>query len=143
MVEIPEPFACRISVTEDDCWLWTSYLTRKGYASFKWRGRTYVVHRFIYELFRGPIPAGLTLDHLADRCSSKACCNPDHLEPVTSRENTLRSLDTLAGREAAQTHCKRDHEFTEANTYRAPGNPRRRYCRTCVALRGRCESKVA
>jgi hypothetical protein len=30
-----------------------------------------------------------------------------------------------------KSHCKHGHEFTEANTYRPPGSPNRRYCRTC------------
>jgi hypothetical protein len=33
------------------------------------------------------IPDGLTLDHL---CRNKSCVNPDHLEPVTREENTVR-----------------------------------------------------
>lgn len=139
---IPEPFLVRIAVTDNDCWVWQSSLTRKGYASFKYRGRTHVVHRYVYEALVGPIPDGLTLDHLADRCTSKACCNPAHLEPVTSRENSLRSDHTLAGRQARQTTCGKGHEFTDANTYRAPGNPRRRGCRQCRAETQRTRVRV-
>ena len=36
---------------------------------------------------RGPVPAGMVLDHL---CGVRWCCNPDHLEPVTPAENVRR-----------------------------------------------------
>lgn len=45
-------------------------------------------HRFAYELVKGPIPEGLTLDHL---CNVPLCVNPDHLEPVTLSENIRRA----------------------------------------------------
>lgn len=71
-----------------DCWLWTG-APHLGYGRFS-RGRsgaTYA-HRVAYELLVGPIPDGLTLDHL---CWNTLCVNPDHLEPVTRAENTRRA----------------------------------------------------
>jgi hypothetical protein len=44
-------------------------------------------HRLVYRALRGPIPDGLTLDHL---CRVPACVNPWHLEPVTAAENSRR-----------------------------------------------------
>lgn len=43
----------------------------------------------MYELLVGPIPEGLTIDHL---CRNTMCVNPDHLEPVTHRENLMRGV---------------------------------------------------
>ncbi|WP_443041336.1 HNH endonuclease [Streptomyces sp. B21-108] len=34
------------------------------------------------------MPEGWTIDHL---CQNKACCNPDHLSPVTRSENSRRA----------------------------------------------------
>lgn len=50
-------------------------------------------HKWLYEQLIGPVPKGLELDH---KCRNKLCCNPDHLELVTHRENTARgSLGAL------------------------------------------------
>lgn len=69
------------------CWCWLGRLNRNGYARGRWEGREPVMHRVTYELLIGPIPAGLILDHL---CKVRRCINPEHLEPVTHRVNTLR-----------------------------------------------------
>lgn len=78
-------------VDKSGCWLFTGHKMNGGYGVFydmdtyRYRG----AHRVVYEMHRGPIPAGLQLDHL---CRVPACVNPDHLEPVTGRVNTLRGL---------------------------------------------------
>lgn len=106
---------------DGDCWLWTGPQTWNGYP--KW-GDGSGAHRRIYELLVGPIPVGLDLDHL---CRVRHCVNPEHLEPVTRRENLLRG-DTVPARRAAMTHCAYGHEFTEENTRWYRGM---RYCRAC------------
>jgi hypothetical protein len=64
-----------------------------------------LAHRAAYELHVGPIPAGLTLDHL---CRKPWCCNPDHLDPVTMTVNVLRN-DSPPSRNARKTHCPNGH----------------------------------
>ncbi len=112
----------------DGCWEWTD---RKaggyGYIYTGGQPTNARAHRVAYELLVGPIPDGLVLDHL---CRNPGCVNPEHLEAVTQRENTLRG-EGVTAREARQTHCKRGHEFTDDNTYRRPSNPSWRICRTC------------
>jgi HNH endonuclease len=68
------------------CWLWTGK-TWNGYGKFIVGGRTMAAHRYAYELFSGPIPDGLELDHV---CRVRSCVNPAHLEACTHRENTNR-----------------------------------------------------
>jgi len=114
----------------DDCWLWTAGLTGSGYGAFCWRLDERVVyfpsHRLAYELVKGPIPDGLHLDHL---CRVPACVNPDHLEAVTVRENTLRGVGPSA-RAAVATHCIHGHPFTPDNTWVDPKR-NTRHCREC------------
>jgi len=111
----------------DTCWLWTACKWSNGYASFSQDGRRTLGHRYAYEFCVGPIPAGLKLDHT---CRVKHCVSPDHLEPVTSRENTLRGIGPSAVN-ARKTHCNQGHEFTDENTYVFPDG-RQRQCRTCI-----------
>jgi hypothetical protein len=121
----------------DTCWLWRGYLMVNGYGSFSaGPGGSQLVHRTAYELLVGPIPDGMTIDHVkANGCTSRACVKavpdkygPTHLEPVTNQEN-LRRGDGPTGRKARQTHCMRGHIFDERNTLIRRNGTRR--CRTC------------
>lgn len=67
------------------CWRWLGSRTY-GYGLFR-PGVPYRAHRWAYEHWIGPIPDGLTLDHL---CQDHGCVNPWHLEPVTRAENIRR-----------------------------------------------------
>lgn len=103
------------------CWLWTgAHDGRLGYGHTSVRGRRIGTHRAIYEFLRGPIPQGLHLDHL---CRVPACVNPDHLEPVTCRENLFRGQTPSMVRFRANT-CYKGHEMTTLPTGR-------RLCRPC------------
>lgn len=65
------------------CWLWSGADNGVGYGKF--RGR--YAHRISWEMHKGPIPDGMHIDHL---CRVRCCVNPEHLEPVTNRENARR-----------------------------------------------------
>jgi hypothetical protein len=70
--------------------MWLGYLFHNGSGQV-WNPasqRKERAHRFFYERHVGPIPEGLQIDHL---CRNRACVNPDHLEPVTAKENMHRS----------------------------------------------------
>lgn len=81
-------------------------------------------HRVYYEARFGPIPAGLQLDHL---CRNRGCVNPDHLEPVTCRENLMRG-HTVAAANAKKTHCNAGHALAGDNLRVWKG---KRYCIVC------------
>jgi hypothetical protein len=112
------------------CWEWTASHNeaRRGYGQAKFRGRVRQAHLIAYELLIGPIPEGLQLDHL---CRNTACVNPVHLEPVTQRENILRSDAPSAIAYRADT-CTKGHPLTPENVYRRPSKPTKRECRICM-----------
>lgn len=109
------------------CWNWIGIIEKNGYGRVRHNGRSCWAHRVIYEMFRGPIPLGLELDHL---CRNTRCVNPDHLEPVTRLINARRASN---GR-ALKMHCKHGHPYNESNTeivLDAGGKFRQRICKTC------------
>jgi len=117
----------KILPLSDGCWRWTGSAT-DGYGGVTLNRRPFKAHRLVYEVCVGPIPDGFTLDHL---CGNTLCVNPKHLEVVTASENATRG----ARDRPLATHCKRGHEFTEANTLWKQGGPRSsgkvRRCRAC------------
>jgi hypothetical protein len=120
----------KCGANENGCWIWSRAFNGAGYPSTMWlNGKVVLAHRASYLIFKGPIPDGLEIDHL---CRDKRCVNPEHLEAVTRQTNLLRGTG-FAARHARQTHCKRGHEFTDANTYISARGER--VCRTCRAAR--------
>lgn len=111
-----------------DCWEWTGSRLKNGYGAVGRGGRgngNHMAHRAAWELLVGEIPAGLVIDHL---CRNRGCVNPDHLEPITTRENLLRGHG-FSAKNARKTHCNRGHEYTPDNTYTYRGW---RQCRICT-----------
>jgi HNH endonuclease len=129
---LPERFWQKVAPCPmSGCWLWAAAQQGNGYGTYKFYGKTGLVHRYVYRELVGEIPAGLQLDHL---CRQRCCCNPNHLEPVTPAVNVQRSTAPEAARRrhAAVTHCPSGHEYTPANTIRWENDWRRhRVCRVC------------
>lgn len=119
---IPEPMS--------GCWLWIGAVRCRGYGGdygcLAFESKTWLSHRFVYSWFIGDIPDGLVIDHL---CRNPGCCNPQHMEPVTRRENNRRGVG-WPGKHSRTTHCPQGHPYVEGNIYwqRSGG----RLCRTCT-----------
>jgi hypothetical protein len=134
----PQKFWSRVDKDgHDGCWMWMTSIAGNGYGLFYLAGKKLLVHRVAYELLRGPIPSGLVIDHL---CRNRACVNPDHLEPVTERENLLRGVSPMA-EQARQTHCKRGHPLSGENLkIRTDGS---RQCKQCARYRERRRQRTS
>jgi hypothetical protein len=118
----------KIAIDGNGCWIFTGAMSAVGYGVIGAGSRSdgvLLIHRVTYQHFVGPIPEGFQVDHL---CRVRACCNPAHLEAVPQAENNRRALALRP----VKTHCKRGHEFTNANTGRNKRGGR--YCRACLAI---------
>ena len=134
-------FTRLITKQANGCWLYTSTDgTKDGYGIFlPFSGaRKVAAHRWAYEVYNGPIPDGMQVDHLCHTqavkdgtcdggvdCPHRRCCNPAHLELVTNAENTIRQNHFERNRQ----ECPKGHPYDEANTYVDPKGKRR--CRAC------------
>lgn len=124
-------FLPRISEDQNGCWNWLGDILRNGYGRLTYQNKGRLVHRFSYEWHVGPIPEGLQIDHL---CRNRHCCNPQHLEAVTPRVNTLRG-HTIVAANAAKTVCPLGHPLSGDNLYLKPG--RHRICIACRKLQSK------
>lgn len=115
------------------CWLWLGALSKKTrYGLLNYKDKNYLAHKVAYELYIEDIPSGLVLDHL---CRVRFCCNPWHLEPVTTQINNLRGVG-FAATNAAKTHCPAGHAYEENNVrLLRKGNGVLRGCKACHRIR--------
>lgn len=104
-------------VNENGCWIWGGKAHPKtGYGKVSHNNKTYLAHRLFYELIKGEIPVGKVLDHL---CRTRICINPEHLEPVSQKENINRGLGTkLSEHDVKQIRLSYSEGETQTNIAR-------------------------
>lgn len=111
----------------DGCWEWLGRHDDDGYAICRLPGAKSPqrVHRVTYAAKHGPIPPGRIMDHYF--CDRPWCVNPDHVRPVTHRENTLRSKRVPLVSPAMR--CPNGHDLTIELGTRPDGYPK---CKACM-----------
>lgn len=115
----------RSTRTTSGCLEWPGWQVN-GYGMIEWNRTNTGAHRVAYELFIGPIPDGLHIDHT---CRNRICIEPSHLEAVTQAENNARAA-------AARGQCRKGGHPLDG-IRKNTGGRLSRYCRTCSQIRAR------
>ena len=113
---ILDAIAGRCIITDSGCWEWQGPRSASGYGHVSTRrnGRTSeAVHRVVFEHATGIKPSGMTVHH---KCANAPCCNPDHLQLATHREN-------LAEMQARRTYEAQIDELRKALALHEPDHP--------------------
>jgi len=108
------------------CWIWSGAVAGSGnhwYGHANLDGKHIYIHRLMYEIHRGKIKKGMTIDHL---CKVTRCVNPKHLDACTLKENILRGTGRGA-LNARKVVCRRGHAFVKMSD----GT---RYCFECARI---------
>lgn len=138
-------FEEKILPLPNGCYKWTSYIDPTGYARFRFRNKSVLAHRFIWELENGPVPEGFDVGHKCHdeavknglcsggkTCLHRSCTNLNHLE-LQSRLHNIRAAFSY---QKAKGYCPQGHEYNEANT-KLTSRPGSRVCRLCANRRQR------
>ena len=100
------------TITEGGCWEWRR-LDRSGYPRVSIGKKDFLGHRLSLEM-KYNAPLGSQAAHHI--CANTKCINPEHLQPVTHRENTAEMMarrayvDRIAELEEAIKELAPDHE---------------------------------
>jgi hypothetical protein len=109
---------------QSGCLRWQGPHHSNGYGRLR---STAYAHREAWEREVGPIPEGMTIDHVAERgCIHRDCVEIAHLEVVTQSVNTSRSARSIEQR--SRTHCPQGHPYAGKNLIVRRG---KRECRSC------------
>lgn len=104
-----ERLTAKVKVLANGCWEFIGHVRADGYGHFGLHGRVRLAHIAAYIIFKGPVPAGLMVRH---KCDFKPCCNPDHLELGTAKQNAEDRVERGQQRHGEGHGCAK---LTEAN----------------------------
>lgn len=97
---------------EDGCWIWQRRIKR-GYPLAQAGSKWIAVHRLSVEAHAAKPLGSQPVHH---ECADTRCVNPEHLSPVTHRENVAEML-------ARKAYVARIRELEEALAQFDPGHP--------------------
>ena len=101
--------------TDTGCQEWRGCRKTDGYSQFEVGGMDMYSHRVAWMLEHGDIPAGRIVRHL---CHNRVCCNVNHLELGSHKENAKDKIDAGRNRDAPDMS---QTESIKVNEYRKLG----------------------
>ena len=98
---------------EDGCYVWVGSYSGRGrsmYGKLTRGGRQVYAHRYAYEAAYGPIPEGMSVNHI---CGNTLCVYWGHLEATTHQENVqYRAKGGSSGRKYGSRRGAHFHKPT-------------------------------
>lgn len=122
---------------ENGCWVWTAskVKTKLSYGQI-WDGeRLQLSHRVSYQIYKGKIPKGMTIDHM---CRNTLCVNPEHLRVLSLRDNILAG-DGPTAKNYRKKFCVHGHPLKPGNFKKTKYG---RICRTCSNAQNRKRRRI-
>lgn len=109
------------------CWIWQLSTDKNGYGITELNSKKEAAHRVYYKKYKGLVPDKLLVLH---KCDNPPCVNPEHLFLGTQKQNIQDAINKGRFYGGTETHCVRNHEYTEGNTgYNSKSNLR--FCKNC------------
>lgn len=130
---------------DNECWPHIGNINNSGYGTVSQElfgvQKQVAAHRIMWELFNGPIPEDMVIDHMChnealsrgeclvgSECKHRRCVNPSHLRLLTFEENTRigrNGFNENTGKCRNQLHDWIPDNILERNN--------RRWCKLCMA----------
>jgi hypothetical protein len=96
-------------INKNGCYICTSLAHNKdGYCKKGWYGKDTYLHRIIYEIFYGEIPANNCIRH---DCDTPGCVRPEHLRIGTTADNINDKLERGRQAKGEQIATSKLNEF--------------------------------
>lgn len=121
---------------ERGCWVWQGFCCPEwGYGMTSYRNKSTRVHIIMWKLIRGPYEKGLVVRH---KCDNPPCCNPDHLEIGTHRDNVHDRMRRGRDHKSNLTHCPKGHPYE--GEHLQIDRHGYRHCKTCARIKQRIKA---
>lgn len=142
--DFPQRFRAKVRVEPSGCWVWTAGTnTLNPYPIYQLDGKRHYAHRLSWAWANDcEIPEGFHVHH---KCGQPRCVNPEHLDAHSPEDHVEAHGGRWGGAliNAAKTHCKYGHKFTDENTYVHSGQRKCRRCRSAAVARCKARKKAA